>query len=75
MNNAYQLVVNFNEGVKDYASATLYINDNLYKKLEDIFKPEDRHAQWYNKLVFKYSKIAQDILPQGARITTYNEYK
>lgn len=70
--NTYQLVVDFNEGVKDYVSATLYINDNFYKKLEDVEKPDDRTAQWYKSLVFHYGKLAKKLLPNGAKIVTYN---
>ena len=69
----YQVVVNFNEGNKDYVSATIYHNDNFYKSLDDIAKPEnvdDYNAKWCNGLVFHYGKLAHDLLPAGARIIT-----
>lgn len=69
----YQVVVNFNEGTRDYVSATIYHNDNFYKSLVDIAKPEnvdDYNTQWCNGLINCYKNIASGLLPNNALIVT-----
>jgi len=69
----YQVVVNFNENTKDYVSATLYHNNNFYRSLADIAKPEnmdDYTTQWRNGLINHYKKMASTLLPNGALIIT-----
>lgn len=69
----YQVVVNFNENTKDYVSATLYHNNNFYKLLDDVAKPEnvdDYTTQWRNGLINHYKSRASAVLPNGALIVT-----
>jgi len=69
----YQVVVNFNENTRDYVSATLYHNNNFYKLLDDIVKPEnveDYTVQWKNGLIDYYKNIAGSLLPDNALIVT-----
>ena len=69
----YQVVVNFNENTKDYVSATLYHNNNFYRSLDDIAKPEnvdDYTTQWRNGLINHYKSMASALLSNGALIVT-----
>lgn len=67
--NVFKLVVDFHEGKKDYVSAKLYHNDQYYRDMEDISKPEDAKyydANWKNGLINHYLEIAKSDLPLGS---------
>ena len=61
--NIFKLYVNFQEGSKDYVTASVFRDDILYKKLEDISKPYDINnytTDWKNGLINHYYKLAQE---------------
>ena len=72
--NVFEIIVNFNDGQKDYVSATVYHNDMYWGALEDIAKPENVHdydMKWRNGLVYHYHGVLKNKLPHGANIIAH----
>lgn len=63
--NIFKLYINFQEGSKDYVTASVFRGDSLYMKLEDISKPYDinnYNTDWKNGLIKHYYNLAQEQL-------------
>ena len=71
--NIFKIYVNFNEGTKDYVSATLYKNDVEINRLSDISKPEsvsDYTDNWKNGLINHYYDQVKSTLSKNDLLVT-----